>query len=36
MVNNPFAGGPRDVANSHTTGNLYYRMFKITNLSDVG
>ena len=36
MVNNPFAGGPRDVANSHTTGNLYYRMFKITNLNDVG
>ena len=36
MVNNPFAGGPRDVASSHTTGNLYYRMFKITNLSDVG
>ena len=35
MVNNPFAGGPRDVANSHTTGNLYYRMFKITNLSNV-
>jgi len=36
MVNNPFAGGPRvaDIAaNSHSTGNIYYRMFKIINLN---
>ena len=36
MVNNPFAGGPRvadTAANSHSTGNNYYRMFKIINLN---
>ena len=36
MVNNPFAGGPRDATDastSHSTGNIYYRMFKIINLN---
>ena len=36
MVANPFAGGPRDAstaAQSHATGNQYYRLFKITNIN---
>jgi len=36
MVKNPFAGGVRDATNaasSHSTGNQYYRIFKITNIN---
>ena len=36
MVANPFAGGARDAstaAQSHATGNQYYRLFKITNIN---
>ena len=33
MVKNPFAGDVRDPANLFTTGNQYYRMFRIDEIS---